>query len=125
MSDKVIKLSDYNINNFKKDIKLKEYSEDDQIKMIKEKLYEELDEYYEETMKVLEKFKQEFAIFNSTIHIIDNPKIKKDIVYDYVVNIIDGLIEDRNILTCNDEQYKDIRNKLFKIIEENYFKKDI
>ena len=122
MSEKVIKLSDYNREYKKKNNKFDEYPEDVQIEMIKDKLYEESEVYCEETIKVVDKLKSEFTIFNSTILALDNPNIKRDMVRGYVLYIIDGFIQDKNIFTCNDEKYEQIRNNLFKKIVDHYFK---
>ena len=118
MSDKIINIKDYNKLNI---VNFDECSKDIQMKLIKQKLYEELEQYYEETMKVVDKFKNEFAIFKDTIHIIDNLSVNKDIVYEYMLNIIDAFVEGKNILSCDDEQYEQIRSLLFAKIKEYYF----
>lgn len=118
MSNKIINIKDYNKCN---NVKFDECSKDIQMKLIKQKLYEELEQYYEETMKVIDKFKNEFAIFNYTIHIIDNPSLNRDIVYQYMLNIIEAFVEGKNILSCDDEQYEQMRSLLFAKIKEHYF----
>lgn len=121
MSDKVIRLSDYNRKNMKKECNFDECSEEEKIKMIKEKLYEELEQYYKETMNVVKNLENEYSIFKSTVKIIADKDVSKKIVYDYMLNLIDSFIENKNLLVCDDKKYKDIRNDLFKTIKEYYY----
>lgn len=104
------------------DANFSQCSDEVKLDMINEKFHEELDKYYEETMNVLYKFENDFAALKETTYIINNSLISKDVVYNYVLNIFDSFIENRNILSCNDELYAEIRKELFNDIEEYYFK---
>ena len=123
MKNNIINLAEYkNKKSPNADTCFSEYPDEIKLKLIKGKLYEELDEYYRETMNLLDKFENEFASLRGTTYIINNSAVSKDVVYGYIEDVILAFIDNRNILSCDDERYSEIRNDIFKDVEEHYFK---
>lgn len=121
MKNNTISLVEYRNKKASTSVNFSEYPEEIQMELIKEKLYEELEEYYTEIMNLLDKFENEFAALHGTTYVINNSVVSKDIVYKYIADVIEAFIEDKNILSCDDERYSEIRRELFEDIEKHYF----
>ncbi|MGN0143797.1 MAG: hypothetical protein ACI398_02355 [Clostridium sp.] len=121
MKDNVVSLVEFRNKKSSTSVSFSEYPEEIQLELIKEKLYEELEEYYKETMNLLNKFETEFAALHGTTYVINNSAVSEDIVYRYISDVIQAFIENKNILSCDDKRYAEIRTELFKDIEEHYF----
>ncbi|MDO5516562.1 MAG: hypothetical protein Q4F66_03335 [Clostridium sp.] len=124
MKDRIIKVSKYKNKREleRNNNKFSECSNEVKFELIKEKLYDELEQYYSETMKVVDRLENEFAIFKDGTERIKNGRTEKLIVYSHGQVFVEELTKGNSLDDfVNDGDKGRFRTWMFKKMEEHYF----